>query len=271
MTRSLKTHPVSPDRDILISSDTTGIALVTLNRPGKRNAITLAMWREIANLFNELGAGENVRVIVLTGAGDHFSAGADITEFSGLRGDLRSGKHYDAATDAALVAVRDCPKPTIAALKGYALGGACALALACDLRVGDTSARMGIPAARMGIVYSAIECELLLRQAGLANAKRVLYCGTHFGIEDCAAMRLVDMVANRDACEEAQALAAGIAQNAPLSAKGHKVVLEALASGSAHARQAQIASHIDRAMESADYREAIQAFLEKRKPVFTGR
>ena len=130
---------------------------------------------------------------------------------------------------------------------------------------------MGIPAARMGIVYSAIECGLLLRQAGLANAKRVLYCGTHFGIEDCVAMRLIDKVANKDALAEAQALAAEIAQNAPLSAKGHKVVLEALAGGSQEARQAEIASHIDRALESADYREAVQAFLEKRKPVFTGR
>ena len=261
---------MSSEGDILVSSGSNGITLVTLNRPGKRNAITLSMWQEIAKLFNELGAAEDVRVVVLTGAGDHFSAGADITEFSGLRGDLRSGKHYDTATDAALIAVRDCRKPTIAAVRGYTLGGACALALACDLRVGDASARMGIPAARMGIVYSAIECDLLLRQAGLANAKRVLYCGTHFGIEDCAAMRLVDMVAKKDALAQTQALAAEIAQNAPLSAKGHKVVLEALAGGSAHAHQAEIAAHIDRALESADYREAIQAFLEKRKPVFTG-
>ena len=262
---------MSSKGDILLTSDSNGIALVTLNRPGKRNAISLAMWQEIAKLFNDLGAAEHVRVIVLTGAGDHFSAGADITEFSGLRSDLRSGKHYDAATDAALVAVRDCRKPTIAAVRGYTLGGACALALACDLRVAETSTRMGIPAARMGIVYSAVECELLLRQAGLANAKRVLYCGTQFGIEDCVAMRLVDMVVKKDALMQAQELAAEIAQNAPLSAKGHKLVLEALAGGSQEARQAEITSHIDRALESADYREAVRAFLEKCKPVFTGR
>jgi enoyl-CoA hydratase/carnithine racemase len=259
------------ERDILVSSGSHGITLVTLNRPGKRNAITLAMWQEITNLFNKLGHAENVRVVIVNGAGDHFSAGADITEFSGLRGDLRSGKQYDAATDAALVAVRDCRKPTIAAVKGYTLGGACALALACDLRVAHTSARMGIPAARMGIVYSAIECELLLRQVGLANAKRVLYGGGHFGIDDCTAMRLVDIIAQTDALAQAQALASEIAQNAPLSATGHKVVLEALAGGSAHARQAEIAAHIDRALESVDYREAVQAFLQKRKPVFTGR
>ena len=84
-------------------------------------------------------------------------------------------------------------------------------------------------------------------------------------------MRLVDMVVKKDALMQAQELAAEIAQNAPLSANGHKVVLEALASGSAQARQAEIAGHIDRALESADYREAVRAFLEKRKPVFTGR
>jgi enoyl-CoA hydratase/carnithine racemase len=262
---------MSSQGDILVSSDANAIALVTLNRPDKRNAITLAMWQELTRLFNELGATEKVRVIVLAGAGDHFSAGADITEFSGLRNDLRSGKHYDAKTDVALVAVRDCRKPTIAAVKGYTLGGACALALACDLRVADTSTRMGIPAARMGIAYSTIECALLLRQVGLANAKRVLYCGSQFGIEDCVAMRLVDMVVKKDPLAQALALAAEIAQNAPLSAKGHKVVLEALASGSEEARQAEITGHIDRALESADYREAVRAFLEKRKPVFTGR
>ena len=186
---------------ILLTSDSNGIALVTLNRPEKRNAISLAMWQEIAKLFNDLGAAEHVRVIVLTGAGDHFSAGADISEFSGLRGDLRSGKHYDTATDAALVAVRDCRKPTIAAVRGYTLGGACALALACDLRVGDATARMGIPAARMGIVYSAIECGLLLRQAGLANAKRVLYCGTQFGIGNPLRFQLAHVAALHDDCE----------------------------------------------------------------------
>jgi enoyl-CoA hydratase/carnithine racemase len=260
---------VSKESDILISTD-RGIATVTLNRPRVRNAISLAMWRELGTIFSKLSATDEVRAVILRGNGGYFSAGADISEFSRVRADVESGRRYEACAEAALLALRDCGKPTIAAVSGYALGGGCSLALACDLRVGDASTRMGIPAARLGIVYGKLECELLYRQVGLANAKRVLYCGRRFTSEECASLRLIDLVAS-DAAAQARALAEEIANNAPLSLSGHKFVLEALATGSADARQTQIAEHIDRAMESADYREATQAFVQKRKPAFTGR
>jgi enoyl-CoA hydratase/carnithine racemase len=268
--RLMKVHEkVVAKADILISTE-GGIATVTLNRPRVRNAIRLAMWRELASIFSELSAAEDIRAIILTGSGGHFSAGADISEFSSMRADAESGRRYEACAEAALLALRDCRKPTIAAISGYALGGGCSLAMGCDLRVGEGSTRMGIPAARLGIVYSKLECELLYRQVGLANAKRVLYCGRPFAGEECAAMRLIDVLAP-DASAQAQALAEEIAENAPLSLAGHKLVLEALATGTADDRETEISAHIDRAMGSADYREATQAFLEKRKPVFSGR
>ena len=169
------------------------------------------------------------------------------------------------------MALRDCRKPTIAAVSGYGMGGGCALALACDFRVGDATTRMGIPAARLGVVYGELDCAMLHRQVGLANAKRVLYSGRAFDVGECAAMGLVDIVASDTALEGAHALAAEIAGNAPLSLAGSKLVLEALAAGSAAARHAEIAASIEGAMNSADYREGARAFLEKRKPVFTGR
>jgi enoyl-CoA hydratase/carnithine racemase len=260
---------VAAAADILTATD-GGVATVTLNRPRVRNAIKLAMWRELASLFSELSAADDVRAVILSGSGGHFSAGADISEFSRLRADAESGRRYEECAEAAILAVRDCRKPTIAAIPGYGLGGGCSLAMACDLRVGDFTTRMGIPAARLGIVYSALECELLYRQVGLANAKRVLYCGRPFTSEECAALRLVDVV-GPDAMAQARALAEEIAQNAPLSLAGHKLVLEAVATGSANSREAEISAHIDRAMASADYREATHAFMEKRKPAFTGR
>jgi enoyl-CoA hydratase/carnithine racemase len=254
---------------ILVSAE-SAVATVTLNRPQKRNAITLAMWTQLAAIFSELSADEDVRVIILAGADGNFSAGADISEFPSLRADIESGRRYEAKAEDAILALRNSRKPTIAAVAGYGLGGGCSLALACDLRVGDGTTRMGIPAARMGIVYSTLECELLHRQVGLANAKRVLYCGHAFTVEECASMRLLDITAP-DALGQARTLAYEIAQNAPLSVAGHKFLLEALATGSAAVQQAEIGARIDRAMASADYREATQAFVEKRKPAFTGR
>lgn len=182
-----------------------------------------------------------------------------------------AGHAYEAANEATAIALRDCSKPTIAAVSGYAMGWGCALALACDLRVRDATTRMGIPAARLGVVYGELDCALLYRQVGLANAKRVLYSGRAFDVNDCAAMGLVDEVAGDTALAGARGLALEIASNAPLSLAGSKLLLDALATDTVEARQAEILAIIEGAMNSADYREGARAFLEKRKPIFTGR
>jgi enoyl-CoA hydratase/carnithine racemase len=247
------------------------MATVTLNRPGKRNAVSLAMWRRLGEIFTDFGGREEIRVVILTGAGGNFCAGADISEFPTVRADSRSGRIYEAANEAATIALRDCRKPTIAAISGYGMGGGCALALACDFRVGDATTWMGIPAARLGVVYGELDCAMLYRQVGLANAKRVLYSGRAFDASDCAAMGLVDIVATDAALDGAHALAAEIADNAPLSLAGSKLVLEALAAGATGSRHAEISAAIEGSMNSADYREGARAFIEKRKPVFTGR
>ncbi|CAN5897835.1 enoyl-CoA hydratase-related protein [soil metagenome] len=256
----------------IVVAQADGIVTVTLNRPTKRNAVSLGMWQRLAEVFAGLGGRNGVRAVILTGAGGHFCAGADISEFATVRADAASGEVYEEAADGATRAVRDCPLPTIAAVSGYAMGGGCGLALACDFRVGDASTRMGIPAARLGIVYGPLDCSLLLRQVGLANAKRVLYSGRAFALADCSQMGLVDRVAAEGgALEEAKAFAGELSANAPLSIAGAKLVLEALASASADARGGEIDAFIGRAMDSADYREGATAFTEKRPPRFLGR
>ena len=256
---------------IVVSAEKSGVATVLLNRSEKRNAVSLAMWKQLSEVFTGLSQRTDVRAVILTGAGGHFCAGADMSEFATVRSDSTSGRAYEAVNEAATIALRDCSKPTIAAVSGYGMGGGCALALACDVRVGDATTRMGIPAARLGVVYGELDCALLYRQVGLANAKRVLYTGRHFDAEDCAAMGLLDVIAPNTALEGAHALAAEMAANAPLSLGGSKLVLEALATGEAKDRHAEIAAVIEGAMNSADYREGARAFLEKRKPAFTGR
>jgi enoyl-CoA hydratase/carnithine racemase len=261
---------VTAAADILAPAPSRGIATITFNRPGKRNAISLAMWKELTGLITDLGARDDVRVIVLTGAGGHFSAGADISEFSRVRSGAESGRVYEAINAAATLALRDCPKTTIAAVSGYGMGGGCALALACDFRVGDASTRMGIPAARLGVVYGELDTALLYRQLGLANAKRVLYTGQAFPAEDCAGMGLLDIIGSQSALAAAMALAEQVAANAPLSLTGAKLILESLANGTTAARRAEIEAIIDRSMNSRDVREGASAFLAKRKPAFTG-
>jgi len=181
--------------EIQVAVDATGVAVVTLNRPEKRNVVSLAMWRGLGEIYRDLGRRSDVRVVILTGAGGHFCGGADISEFARVRNTVEDAHAYGEAGHAATQAIIDLPQPTIAAVHGYGVGGGCGLALACDLRVGDATTQMGIPAARLSIVYSTLDCSLLLRAVGLANAKLVLYSGRYFPLADCRAMGLIDAVA----------------------------------------------------------------------------
>jgi enoyl-CoA hydratase/carnithine racemase len=256
--------------DVLVTLE-DGVATVTLNRPQKRNAVSLAMWRRIERIFIDLQKNSSVRAVILTGAGGNFCAGADISEFGEVRSDVASGRVYEDATEAATIAIRDFPLPTIAAVSGYGVGGGCGLALACDFRVGDSSTRMGIPAARLGIIYSALDCGLLYRAVGLANAKRVLFIGRFFPLDECVGMGLINNVHSRDALTGAREMAQEFRTNAPLSLRGSKLVLEALDAHLIDEKEAEIHALIDSALESADYQEGARAFLEKRSPVFVGR
>lgn len=258
-------------RDIVVDVDASGVAVVTLNRPRKRNAISLAMWEELGVIFRDMAKRSDVRAVILTGAGGNFCAGADISEFATVRNSVEAGHHYETIADGATIAIRDCPKPTIAAVSGFGAGGGCGLALACDLRVGDSTTRMGIPAARLGNVYGTLECELLRRQVGLANAKLVLYSGRFFDLDECQRMGLVDAVGSASAIDTAREIALQMADNAPLSLKGAKVVLEALDRRETEQRREEIQALLNAALVSEDYREAARAFVEKRKPVFKGR
>lgn len=250
--------------------EASGVATVTLNRPARRNAVTLAMWRELGGTFAELGARSDVRVVVLTGAGGHFSAGADITEFGAVRSTVEQGTAYEHAADRCTEALMSLAKPTIAAISGYAIGGGCGLALACDFRLADRTATLGIPAARLGIVYGTVDCRNLLNLVGLPRAKEVLFTARRYDADTALRIGLVDRVAG-DLDAEVRAFAGELAANAPLAIAGAKLVLDALARGEAERRSRDIDAAIGRALASDDYREGVRAFGEKRPARFTGR
>lgn len=151
-------------------------AIVTLNRAAKRNSVTLAMWREIQTIFTTLGNDRTTREIILTGAGGNFSVGADVSEFDNVRSDLAQSRDCELAVDASSDAIASVPQPVIAVLHGYCLGGGCHLSMACDFRYAHPDVAVGIPAAKLSIVYGVRSTQRLLALVGLTNAKRILYC-----------------------------------------------------------------------------------------------
>lgn len=261
---------MSADTPYVTSDVSHGIAVVSLRRPEKRNALNLAMWRKLAETFEQLDARSDVRAVILHGAGGHFCAGADISEFDEVRADEHSAKEYDRITEKATLAISQWRGPTIAAISGYAIGGGCGVALACDFRVADETARIGITAARLGIVYSLLDTRLLYRQVGLAGAKRVLFAAEHLSAEEAFRVGLVDFPLAKDALAAATQFAGKLVANAPLTVAGSKQMLNTIAEGTSDARREELEQLVAGAYQSQDYREGRAAFAQKRRPGFRG-
>ncbi len=262
----------APDLSTLlrVSRPSADVALVTINRPERRNALTLAMWSRLAELFEALGEARELRSIVLAGANCSFCAGADITEFGEVRSTPEDARVYAEAVERALLSISRCPKATFAAISGPAFGGGCALAVACDFRIADTGASFAIPAARRGLVCGVEETRLVYLAVGLVGAKELLFTGRVYGAADALAIGLATELAEGDALNTALERAGALASSAPLSIAGTKLVLEALIAGETPERATCIEAACDKAMASEDYREATQAFTEKRQPQFKG-
>lgn len=254
--------------DILLSMD-DGVALVTLNRPAQRNALTYAMWNSLGWIFEDLGRDPSVKAIVLTGAGEDFTAGADIAEFARIRDDSEQARTYEIAVDLGCDAIARCPKAVIAACKGYTLGGGMHVAMSADFRFALPGAQFGIPAARLSIVYGVQATRKLMALVGLTEAKRILFGGDRFGADHAQKVGLVDRIVP-DPLADAIAFARNLASaSAPLTIAGAKYILNGKAIGGFDGDEAE--RLIDAAAASDDYREGRDAFAEKRQPQFRGR
>ena len=256
--------------ETLLVERTDHVAIVTINRPDKRNALNAAVRREIIEALDRFRADVSVRVIIFTGSGDKaFIAGADITEFA-ERTPLQQRDVM--AQRSVFDHIADCPKPTIAMINGFALGGGCELALACDLRVAARSARLGQPEIRLGIIPGGGGTQRLPRLVGPGRAMRMILTGEMIGADEAYAAGLVDAV-----FEDAElrtgtlALAANIAAHSPIALQLAKDAVHAamempLSAGLRYERELFIT-----AFASEDKQEGIAAFLEKRTPEFKGR
>ncbi|WP_407181430.1 enoyl-CoA hydratase-related protein [Bradyrhizobium sp. STM 3562] len=231
--------------------------------------MTLVMWREMAAIFERLASDREVRGVVLRGAGKDFSAGADISEFEKSRDDRQQSAAYEVAVDACSDAIAALGKPVVAAISGYCLGGGCHLALACDFRFGDRSAIIGIPSAKLSIVYGVHSVQRLLALTGVSNAKRILYSADRYPAEQAVSMGLIDEL-HEDVELAAEKFLRHLAANAPLSIAGAKYMLNGLSMGPGALDLAATQRLIDAASESEDFKEGRRAFADKRSPRFRG-
>ena len=247
-----------------------GIAYVVLNRPSVGNAITLAMWRELAEIFARLAIERDLRAVMLMGEGKDFSVGADISEFDRIRNDRQQSADYEVAVDACSSAIAELGKPVVAAISGYCLGGGCHLALACDFRFGDRTTTIGIPSAKLSIIYGIRSVQRLLALVGIANAKRILYTGDRYPAEQARSMGLIDEI-HDDARIAAEQFVERLSANAPLSIAGAKFMLDGLSMGAGALDLTAAQRLIDAASDSEDFREGRRAFAEKTPPRFRGK
>ena len=249
------------------------VGWIVFNQPAKRNAINDAMWRGIPPAMGELGGDAGVRCIAFRGSGtEAFAAGADISEFDQVRADGGAVAQYDDLLDRVLHSIQDSLKPTLAMIYGYCMGGGLEIALACDLRYCSASAQFGIPAAKLGLAYNIEGHKRLLETVGHAWAREIMFLGRRYGAEQASAIGLVhrvlpDAELERYVGEVIETLCA----NAPLSIANTKTILEEYVKSSGTPDAARMQAAIARCAKSADYREGRRAFMEKRKPRFTGK
>jgi enoyl-CoA hydratase len=256
--------------ETLLIEHSERVAVVTVNRPDKRNALNSAVRKELVTALDQLRASDDVRVLVLTGAGDKaFVAGADINEFA-----QRTALEQRAAMTGRVVfeELADFPKPTIAMINGFALGGGCELALACDIRIAAQSALLGQPEIKLGLIPGGGGTQRLPRLVGPGQALRLIYSGELINAEEAARIGLVDrVVANNELRTQTLQLARTIAAHSPVALQLAKTAVRAaletpLSAGLRYEREIFIT-----AFGSEDKRDGVSAFLEKRTAEFRGK
>ncbi|MBV9581704.1 MAG: enoyl-CoA hydratase/isomerase family protein [Chloroflexi bacterium] len=256
----------------MLAASHDGVGVVTFNQPTKHNAISVDMWGGLGQILDEFAADDSVRVVVLTGAGTRaFVSGADISQFEQQRSNADAQRAYDQQTSIGRAKLTNFPKPTIARVRGYCLGGGLAIAMQTDLRIAASDSQFGIPAAKLGIAYGLEGLSNLVSLVGPANARMIMYTGERFGAEEALRIGLINrVVAPEDLETHVFELAQIIANNAPLSVAASRLTISQLLLDGQDRDPAALAKASAACFDSADYREGRAAFLEKRKPRFTG-
>jgi enoyl-CoA hydratase len=256
--------------NLLVDKGADGVALVTIDKPKVLNSLDTATVAEIEAAFTELGRDDAVRCIIITGAGDKaFVAGGDIAEMSVKN--PRTGREYGLAGQRALFAIERCPKPVIAAINGYALGGGTEIAMACDIRIASEKAKLGQPEVNLGVTPGFAGTQRLPRIVNRGRGKELVMSGATIDAAEALRIGLVEKVVQHDKLmETARTMAANIASKGPLAVSSAKALLNLaenvpLAQGCAAEAEA-----FGSCFSTQDQKEGMNAFIEKRKPDFKG-
>jgi enoyl-CoA hydratase/carnithine racemase len=257
----------------MLASREGGVGFVTFNQPEKRNAMSIEMWQGLAEILGEFAADDTIGVVVMSGAGDKaFVSGADISQFEKNRKDADAQKEYERLTGVGRDALNAFPKPIIARIRGFCMGGGLAIAMATDLRIASPDSQFGIPAARLSIAYAPDSVRKLIDLVGPAHARMILYTARRIDAQEAERIGLINhCVPVEDLDKAVMEIAHTIAENAPLSVQASKLTISEMLKDESQRDMAAIKAIGERCFNSADYKEGRTAFMEKRRPKFIGR
>jgi enoyl-CoA hydratase len=258
--------------DKLLARKEAGVGIVTFNNPERHNAVSLEMWEATTAALAKFAGDDDVRVVVLTGAGGKaFVSGADISKFESERASIEATRAYDVKTAAAFNSIYEFPKPTIAMIRGYCIGGGVGLATCCDLRICSDNSKFAVPAAKLGLGYAYAGLKRLVDIVGQSFAKEIFYTARQFDAQEACAMGLVNRVVPEAELEAyVQSITDMICANAPLTIKAVKFTVREILKDESKRDVARVEQMVEACFASRDYTEGRTAFMQKRKPVFTG-
>lgn len=259
--------------DKLLANKENGIGWIVFNNPARHNAVSMEMWQALPLVLDAYATDPEVRVIILKGAGEKaFVAGADISQFKEKRSSPEAVNAYNAASDNASKALQECPKPTIAMIRGYCIGGGTSIAVSCDIRIAAEDARFGVPAARLGLGYRFAGIKHLADVVGPAFTAEIFFTARQFTAQEALAMNLINrLVPVADLEKYTLDYANTIVNNAPITIAAIKRALVEYQKNPDERDLALCQKMVDDCYASDDYKEGQTAFMEKRKPVFRGR
>src|SRR5213083_2986583 len=257
----------------ILKQVTDGVGVITFNNPDKRNAMSLEMWDGFGEALTSLRDDDAVRVVILRGAGGKaFVSGADISQFEKTRHNAAASEEYGKRSAAQRALLADYPKPTIACIQGFCLGGGMQVAMLTDIRIASDNSQFGIPAARLGIAYGYDGLKHLVSLVGPSWARLMMYTGMRIDSAEAQRIGLVDrVVPDTELWSATMDIARTISGNAPLAVQAAKITIAQVLKDPDKRDMDAIKAIGTACMDSEDFREGRRAFMEKRKPQFKGR